>query len=84
VTGTIAERGKGMTEQVAGRVEAAAGKVVGSEKMEADGKAKERIAGAFSFDRPRRPQKHGTGRPRLMTSKAFDLRERRLPHRAPT
>lgn len=39
--GTVAERGKGMAEQVGGKIEQGVGKVVGSEKMQAEGKTTE-------------------------------------------
>ncbi|MBN9161307.1 MAG: general stress protein CsbD [Myxococcales bacterium 68-20] len=39
--GTVAERGKGMAEQVGGKIEQGVGKVVGSDKMQAEGKTAE-------------------------------------------
>lgn len=39
--GTVAERGKGMAEQVGGKIEQGVGKVIGSEKMQTEGKTAE-------------------------------------------
>jgi uncharacterized protein YjbJ (UPF0337 family) len=41
IMGTIAQRAKGMAEQAAGRILQGVGKVFGSEKLQAEGKAEE-------------------------------------------
>jgi uncharacterized protein YjbJ (UPF0337 family) len=39
--GTVAERREGMAEKIGGKIKNAIGKVLGSEQLEAEGKAKE-------------------------------------------